>query len=224
VTPDTDLTVVDLTRGGFLLIRCAAAFAGLLVGPVYVLIFAAFQVPLPVVVPMGVGLVLAVAGWLLPAVVVHGKAEARRLELRYALVSYLTLVALHRAAGQGMGASLELAAGSSSAWTFARIGQRIDSAIRSGTAPWDGLAGLATELGIDELTDLASIADVAGTAGGGVYSTLLARAKALRHELLAREEAAAAVMSARMVLPKALLGVVTLLFLLYPAVMLIGGT
>ena len=38
---------------------------------------------------------LAAAGWFLPASVISGKAAARRREMRYALVSYLTLVALN---------------------------------------------------------------------------------------------------------------------------------
>jgi Flp pilus assembly protein TadB len=178
----------------------------------------------PYVLPIGAGVLLAVAGWLVPPRLVHDKAEARRREMRYALVSYLTLVALHRAAGQGMAAALEVAAESSSAWTFRRIGGRIDSALRAGIPPWQGLAALAAEVGIDELSDLASIADTAGTAGAGVYSTLLAKARALRNALQSDEEKTASILSARMVIPKALLGIVTLLFLLYPAVTLIGGT
>lgn len=223
-TPDADLAVIELSRGEFLLIRLGAVFAGLLVGPLYGVIFAVFGLSVSVLWPVGFGIVLAVVGWFVVADVVHGKAEARRREMRYALVSFLTLVALHRAAGQGMSASLELAASSSTSWTFARIGQRISSSVRAGAAPWDGLAGLAAELGIEELADIASIADLAGTGGAGVYSTLLSRAKALRLELQSKEEAAALVMSARMVAPKAMLGIVTLLFLLYPAVMTITGS
>ena len=146
-----------------------------------------FQRMLPLVVPAAVGLILAAVTWLTVGVVVHAQAESRRREMRYALVSYLTLVALHRAAGQAMGKSLELAATSSSAWTFQRIAQRMALATRSGSNEWAGLAGLAAELGIDELSDLASIADTAGVAGAGVYSTLMARAQSLRHELQTKE-------------------------------------
>src|SRR5664279_6649599 len=62
-----------------------------------------FQKMLPLVVPGAVGLILAAVTWLTVGVVVHAQAESRRREMRYALVSYLTLVALHRAAGQAMG-------------------------------------------------------------------------------------------------------------------------
>ena len=175
VTPDRDLMVIEMSRGTFLLVRLAASGAALLVGPVYSLVFLLIGFRLPLVVPAAVGLILAGVTWLTVGVVVHAQAESRRREMRYALVSYLTLVALHRAAGQAMGKSLELAATSSSAWTFQRIAQRMSLATRSGSNEWAGLAGLAAELGIDELSDLASIADTAGVAGAGVYSTLMAR-------------------------------------------------
>jgi hypothetical protein len=182
-----------------------------------------FQKMLPLVVPAAVGLILAAVTWLTVGVVVHAQAESRRREMRYALVSYLTLVALHRAAGQAMGKSLELAAMSSSAWTFQRIAQRMSLATRSGSNEWAGLAGLAAELGIDELSDLASIADTAGVAGAGVYSTLMARAQSLRHELQTKEEEAAAAASTRLAIPKVILTFTTFVFLLYPALMQLVG-
>ena len=223
VTPDRDLMVIEMSRGTFLLVRLAASGAALLVGPVYSLVFLLVGFRLPLVVPAAVGLILAGVTWLTVGVVVHAQAESRRREMRYALVSYLTLVALHRAAGQAMGKSLELAAMSSSAWTFQRIAQRMALATRSGSNEWAGLAGLAAELGIDELSDLASIADTAGVAGAGVYSTLMARAQSLRHELQTKEEEAAAAASTRLAIPKVILTFTTFVFLLYPALMQLVG-
>ena len=224
VTPDRDLMVIEMSRGTFLLVRVAASGAALLVGPIYSLVFLLIGFRLPLVVPAAVGLILAGVTWLTVGVVVHAQAESRRREMRYALVSYLTLVALHRAAGQAMGKSLELAAmSSSSAWTFQRIAQRMSLATRSGSNEWAGLAGLAAELGIDELSDLASIADTAGVAGAGVYSTLMARAQSLRHELQTKEEEAAAAASTRLAIPKVILTFTTFVFLLYPALMQLVG-
>jgi hypothetical protein len=223
VTPDRDLMVIEMSRGTFLLVRVAASGAALLVGPIYSLVFLLIGFRLPLVVPAAVGLTLAAVTWLTVGVVVHAQAESRRREMRYALVSYLTLVALHRAAGQAMGKSLELAAMSSSAWTFQRIAQRMALATRSGSNEWAGLAGLAAELGIDELSDLASIADTAGVAGAGVYSTLMARAQSLRHELQTKEEESAAAASTRLAIPKVILTFTTFVFLLYPALMQLVG-
>jgi hypothetical protein len=223
VTPDRDLKVIEMSRGTFLLVRVAASAAALLIGPIYFLILLLIGLALPVVVPTAIGVILAVVTWLTVGVVVHAQAETRRREMRYALVSYLTLVALHRAAGQAMGKSLELAAASSSVWTFQRIAQRMAMATRSGSNEWAGLAGLAAELGIDELSDLASIADTAGIAGAGVYSTLVARAQSLRHELQTKEEEAAAAASTRLAIPKVILTFTTFVFLLYPALMQLVG-
>lgn len=223
VTPDRDLRVIEMSRGTFLLLRVAASAAALLVGPIYSLIFLIIGFTLPVVIPAGVGLILAVVTWLSVGVVVHAQAESRRREMRYALVSYLTLVLLHRAAGQAMGKSLELAAASCSAWTFQRIAQRMALATRSGSNEWAGLAGLAAELEIEELSDVASIADTAGGSGAGVYSTLLARIQSLRHELQTNEEEAAAASSTRLAIPKVILTFTTFVFLLYPALMQLVG-
>ena len=223
-TPDADLRVIEMTRGEFLFLRIGVAAGGLLVGAIYLLLFAAFDAGIPPVFPVGLGIVVAIIGWIAVGSIIHGRAEERRREMRYALVSYFTLLALHRASGEGMASALEMTAASSQAWTFRRIEQRVSSSLRTGGAAWDGLAKLAIELGIDELADLSSIADAAGTQGAGIYSTLLARAKALRNELLNYEESAALVASSRMVIPKALLGIVTLIFLLYPAVMKLAGS
>ena len=75
----------------------------------------------------------------------------------------------------------------------------------------------------DELSDLASIADTAGGAGAGVYSTLMARAQSLRHELQTKEEEAAAASSTRLAIPKVILTFTTFVFLLYPALMQLVG-
>lgn len=222
-TPDADLSVVELSRGAFLWSRLSYATLGLLAAPLQVLIYSVGDAGIPIAFPAGVGLLAAAAGWLVPPRLIHGKAEARRREMRYALVAYLRAVAMNRAAGQGMAAALTIAARASKAWTFRRIAGRIDSARRSGIAPWDGLSEMAAELGIDELGDLASIADTAGTSGAGIYSILLARADALQHELQSHEEASASILTTRMVAPKALLGMATVAFLLYPAVTLIGA-
>ena len=77
VTPDRDLTVIEMSRGTFLLLRVAASAAALLVGPIYSLIFLVIGFTLPVVVPAAVGLILAAVTWLTVGVVVHAQAESR---------------------------------------------------------------------------------------------------------------------------------------------------
>lgn len=218
-TPDGDLAVAGISRGRFLLIRVAAVLGALLCGQVYSLALLALGLGIPIAVPQLLFLVVAVVAWFSVGLWVRELAANRRREMRYALVSYLTLVALHRAAGLAMGAALRTAAASSSSRTFRRIRDRIDRSARAGESAWIGLADLASELGIDELSDIAAIADTAGTQGAGVYMTLMARASSLRRELQKAEETLAAQTSTKLAIPRVLLAFATFAFLLFPALM-----
>lgn len=218
-TPDRDLAVAGISRGRFLLIRVAAVLGALLCGQVYSLVLLALGLGIPIAVPQLLFGVVAVVAWFSVGLWVRELAANRRREMRYALVSYLTLVALHRAAGLAMGAALRTAAASSSSRTFRRIRDRIDRSARAGESAWIGLADLASELGIDELSDIAAIADTAGTQGAGVYMTLMARASSLRRELQKAEETLAAQTSTKLAIPRVLLAFATFAFLLFPALM-----
>lgn len=215
--PAKDLAILGLSKGRFLLRRVGVSMLLLLTGPVYATLFWAVGLNLSFVFPQVLGILLAVTGWFVVGMTVRDRAIKRRREMRYALVSYLTLVALHRAAGLGMGAALTAAAEESPAWTFRRIGDRIAATAREGESPWVGLAELAGELGIHELGDIASISHTAGNRGAGVYSTLMARASSLRRELQKSEEAAAAATSTYLVLPMLLMLIAAMGFLAYPA-------
>lgn len=215
--PQKDLAILGLSKGRFLMRRVGVALLLLLTGPLYATMFWALGLGLSFLFPQMLGLALAVVGWFAVGMTVRDRAAKRRREMRYALVSYLTLVALHRAAGLGMGAALSAAAEESPAWTFRRIGDRIAATAREGESPWVGLSELASELGINELADIASIAHTAGNRGAGVYSTLMARASSLRRELQKTEEAAAAATSTYLVLPMLLMLIAAMGFLAYPA-------
>lgn len=218
-TPDRDLAVAGISVGRFLLIRVAAVLGALVCGQVYSLMLWALGLGISIAVPQLVFLVVAVVAWFSVGLWVRELAANRRREMRYALVSYLTLVALHRAAGLAMGAALRTAAASSAARTFRRIRDRIDRSARAGESAWIGLADLAAELGIDELSDIAAIADTAGTQGAGVYMTLMARASSLRRELQKAEETLAAQSSTKLAIPRVMLAFATFAFLLFPALM-----
>ena len=218
-SPDADLAVIEKSRQQFLLERVGLATVGLLVVPIWGVMLWALGIELPVVIPALGSVALAVLFWLVPANRVTVAAAERRREMRYALVSYLTLVALHRAAGEGAAASLELAAVASDSWAFRRIDRQVSAALRAQRTEWQALQDLAHELQIDELADLSSIAETAGVMGAHIGPTLLARAASLRHELMAKEQSAAAESTNRMVFPKMMLAFVVVGFLLFPPFM-----
>ena len=150
-SPDADLAVIEKSRQQFLLERVGLATVGLLVVPIWGVMLWALGIELPVVIPALGSAALAVLFWLVPANRVTVAAAERRREMRYALVSYLTLVALHRAAGEGAAASLELAAVASDSWAFRRIDRQVSAALRAQRTEWQALQDLAHELQIDEL-------------------------------------------------------------------------
>lgn len=222
-TPDKDLQVLQMSRGTFLFNRVVAALCALLVGPFYGAFFAIIGLQLPFAISALSSLVLAGVAWFAIGVMTRDRAARRRREMKYALVSFLTSVAMNRAAGLAMGQALSGAAAESQAWPFRMIQQRMAAAVRGGTSEWAGLAGLGPELGVDELSDLASISDIASHAGAGVYDTLLARASSLRRELLADEREAAARSSKNLAVPRVLLTVVLAAFLIFPPLLRLTG-
>ena len=217
-TPDADLALIEWSRGRFLLVRIAVTAFAVLIGPAFVGLVTLGGGSIGYVVPQAFSLLLGLGAWYTLGVVVKDRAAARRLEMREALVSYLTLVALYRAAGQGMIDSLQEAAGASDAWTFRRIAARLSASVRGPVdlTPEIGLRMLGAELGIGELTDVADIATSASMEGAGIFTTLLARADALRNQMQSDAEANAASKSAQMGIPKALLAFTGIAFMLYP--------
>ncbi len=112
--------------------------------------------------------------------------------------------------------ALEAAAEIGGGWAFERIGAALDEARKASRPPWDGLARLAAEIGVTELSDLAEIAGVAGQEGARILATLNARAESMRAQALAATKAQAGARSTTMVLPIALLAGGFLVLLIFP--------
>jgi len=173
---------------------------------------ASLTVPAVASLALGTGLFFA------PDLVVRTNAAEKRLDFRYALTSYLDLVALERGAGAAPTQALEAAAQIGGGWAFARISGALAAARKAGRPPWEGLADLAVQTGVPELIDLAEIAEVAGHEGASIMQTLAARAESMRAEALSATKAKAGSRSTTMVVPIALLGAGFLLLLVFPMV------
>lgn len=222
-TPDEDLALIEWTRGRYLLVRVALTLAAVLVGPLFWVMFNLGGAPIGLTVPQGLSLLLGLFVWYAMGVWVTGQAAQRRMEMREALVSYLTVLALYRASGEGMVSAMQQAAAASDAWTYRRIDARLSASLRAGLSPQDGLRQLGRELQINELGDVADIAATASLEGAGVFTTLLARADALRNQMQSDAESTAAAKSVRMGVPKALLVMTGVAFLMYPLIIGIAG-
>lgn len=213
--PQKDLAILEKTRSEFVLERAGWFVVGLLVLPLWSVLMWLLGAPPPPPVPALGSLVVAALAWKVSGSRVAARARERRQEMRYALVSYITVVAMHRATGLGAAASLEAAASSSDSWAFRRIDQEVSTALRSHRTAWQALQDLADELDITELGDLSSIAENAGVDGAQIGATLLARAASLRNELFAQEQRRASDATDRLLVPKLILAFVMLGFIIF---------
>jgi Flp pilus assembly protein TadB len=222
--PSEDLALLDRDRSTWLASKVACGLIGLIAAPLVAAVLAIGGTRVPLSVPVIASLALGTGLFFAPDLVTRSSAQRRRSDFRYALASYLDLVALERGAGAGPTEALEAAADIGGGWAFERIRWALDNARRAGQAPWSGLAALAAQTGVIELADLADIAEVAGQEGAKILQTLAARAESMRAEALAGERARAGSRSTTMVIPIALLGAGFLILLVFPMIYRILGS
>jgi hypothetical protein len=216
--PHAELELTRQSVESFLLAKLAMALLGLLAPPLLVLITAMIGLRLPIVVPVGASLALAVLLFLLPDVDVRRKAADARAEFRRGICTFIDLVALERLADAGAIEALERAAAIGDGWVFGRIRDVLVRAQLAGVPAWEGLNALAAEVGVSELGDVGDIVALAGEDGAAVYQTLRARAHALRTAILSQHETDANTASEKLAIPVACLGLAFIALLVYPAI------
>jgi tight adherence protein C len=213
-----DLAILDRSLEGFLGRKLLLALGGLLFPTVVnVLYLVVLGTALPVVVPLWGGLFLAVIAFLIPDTMLHREAEERRRDFRHAVGSFLDLVAMNLAGGRGVPEALMSASSVGQGWAFARLRDTLANARLSGHTPWSALGQLGTDLGIDELRDLAASLTLVAEDGAKVRASLVARAATLRRRELTDSEGKAAERSQSMLVAQLVLCGAFFLFLAYPA-------
>lgn len=221
--PHADLTLLGKTANDYLALK--AAMIGLAVaGPVVLWGWCALLgVALPWPVSWGSCAAFAAAVFFAPDASIRGQATDARSAFRQAIIAYLDLVALARAAGSGPADALESAAKVGEGWTFKRLGIALDPARRGTGSAWDELTRLSKEIDVPELADLAAIAGLAGTRGAGILDTLMAKAQSLREVELSAQVSRAKSRTETMTVPMALSVIGFLLLLGYPAFARMAG-
>lgn len=214
--PGIDLRILGKDQSDWLVSKVGLCAVGLALVPSVSALAALGGHSLPWVIPVGGMVVLGALMFFLPDLITRADARNRRADFRHALASYFDLVALERGAGAAPTEALEAAAQVGFGWAFARIRATLEQARKASQPPWDGLAKLANEIGIGELSDLAEIAEVAGQEGARILETLAARAEAMRTQALAATKAQAGARSTTMVLPISLLASGFLVLLIFP--------
>ena len=145
-------------------------------------------------------------------------AASRRKAFAHALSAYCNVAVMSLAAGRGVEQALETASTAGEGWAFAELRGALTAGYVRGDPPWEALNALGTELGVDDLSELASTISMAGEEGAAVRDTISAKARTIRERITAETEQSAAAVTERMSLPAVLMVMGFLVFLGYPAV------
>ncbi|MGW2572693.1 type II secretion system F family protein [Streptomyces sp. NPDC001537] len=216
--PTVNLALLGQGPGQFMLKKVALAGLGLLCPVIATIPWIIAGVGLPFYVPAGVGLLIAGLLFITPDLAVRDQAKRAREEFAHALSAYLDLVALKRAADAGPAEALEKAAEVGEGWPFLYLQGALRRARLEKIPPYQALTELAHEYDLPVLDDVADIMRGSATDGAAVYKALRARTTALNAELLADQAAEANTASEKMTAPGALLAVLVMLLMAFPAV------
>ncbi|WP_328834569.1 type II secretion system F family protein [Streptomyces europaeiscabiei] len=216
--PTTNLALLGQGPGQFMLKKVVLAALGLLCPVIATIPWIIAGVSLPFYVPGAVGLLIAGLLFITPDLAVRDQAKRAREEFAHALSAYLDLVALKRAADAGPTEALEKAAEVGAGWPFLYLQGALRRARLEKIPPYQALTELAAEYDLPVLDDVADIMRGSATDGAAVYKALRARTAALNAELLADQAAEANAASEKMTAPGALLAVLVMLLMAFPAV------
>ncbi|WP_369228457.1 type II secretion system F family protein (plasmid) [Streptomyces sp. R39] len=216
--PAANLALLGQGPGAFMLKKVALAFLGLLCPVLPVIPLLVAGVSLPVYLPPAVGLIVAAVLFIVPDLALRDQARRARREFAHALSAYLDLVALKRAADAGPAEALEKAAEVGRGWPFLYLQSALRRARMEKIPPYEALLQLARDHDLPVLDDVADIMRGSATDGAAVYQALRARTAALNAELLSAQAAEANAASEKMTAPGALLTVLVMLLMAFPAV------
>ncbi|SEB31634.1 type II secretion system F family protein [Streptomyces melanosporofaciens] len=216
--PAKNLSLLRQAPERFVLTKTALAILGLLMPAVATAPWLLLGLGVPFYVPAVAGLAVGALLWIVPDLSVRDQAKRAREEFAHALTAYLDLVALKRSGGSGPTEAMERAAAVGQGWPFQLLQQALLRARVDRIPPWEALEELHRDLDLPVLEDIAEIMRRSAHDGAAVYASLRARAQSLRTELLEAQAAEANADSEKMTAPGALLAVLVMLLIAFPAV------
>lgn len=214
--PVQEMRLTGTSSEKYVISKVGMPLLGLLFPTINGYLLSQFGVQLPIGVPIGMGLLLAVVMFFFVDISIKAKAAEAREEFVRAVAVYLDLVALERSAAHGPVESLERAARVGTGWVFDRIRESLDGARLAGIPPWDGLSRVAAEIGVPALGDVGDIMRLSGTEGAQVYQTLVSRAESLRGAIRTKEQDRANTATTVLYIPTSLMVMVLFVLAGYP--------
>jgi tight adherence protein C len=218
-----DLALAGKSFENFLATSALLAVFGFLIGPILLLMTTVVGIHVSFILPIWLGLVLAVIFAVLPYVEVKQKAAQRRKDFRHAVGAFLDLVGMNLAGGRGVPEALMAASEIGGGWSMLRIREALGNARITGQTPWQALGALGEEIRVDELRDLAAALSLVAEDGAKVRESLTARAVSLRRRELADLEGQAGERSQSMLVAQMFLVAGFLVFLVFPVIGVLLG-
>jgi pilus assembly protein TadC len=218
-----NLALADKSMESFLATKVLLAVLGFLLGPLLLVLMTVAGIHMSLVIPVWIGLVVAVIFFLLPDLEVKQKADQRRKDFRHAVGSFLDLVTMNLAGGRGVPEALMSASEMGGGWSMSRIRDALANARITGQTPWQALGALAEEVKVDELRDLATALSLVADDGAKIRESLTARAASLRRRQLTDLEGQAGERSQSMLVAQMVLVMGFLVFLVYPVIPVLIG-
>jgi tight adherence protein C len=218
-----DLALADKSFENFLATSVLLGVFGFLIGPILLLLLSVIGVHISFVLPIWLGLILAIIFSIFPYVEVKQKADQRRKDFRHAVGAFLDLVGMNLAGGRGVPEALMAASEIGGGWSMWRIRDALANARITGQTPWQALGALGEEIRVDELRDLAAALSLVAEDGAKVRESLTARAVSLRRRELADLEGQAGERSQSMLVAQMFLVAGFLVFLVFPVVGVLLG-
>ena len=215
---ETQLRVLGRAREQHVVYLLAAAVGGLVLPSLVVWVLQqAGLIGLGWYAPLAIGLLFAVLG----PMVVHStsieRANALRGDLRYQVSAYLDVVTMLLAGNSGYEGALEQAARAGDGRMFAELRRRMRESGARGASLTDALMRAGSELGIDELQQIASTAALSAAEGAPVARTLAAKCATMCAALSTEQETEARLRTSRLTTPIVGMALIFMALVIYPA-------
>jgi Flp pilus assembly protein TadB len=218
-----DLAVIGRSVPDHMALRAAGATAGVVGVALVGTLAAAAGAPASALLLGWLAIFAGLIGFVAPDALARRRAVERRQAFRQSLAFFLDLVIVVLAGGAGVGGALRQAAAAGDGWAYLQIRNALTGAHLRREPQWAVLGRLGTELGVEELEQLAAQVALAEREGASVRQSLTAKAASIRDHELSDAEAKASSATVRMTAPLVLLGMAFCVFILYGAISSVGA-
>jgi tight adherence protein C len=218
-----DLRIVGRTPEDYAGETAVYCLFGIMLGPWLGAAVWVAGAPFPATIAGAVSLTAGATGLFVPWFSLRDTARARRAGFLHALIAYCHVTAMSLAAGRGVEQALTTAAAAGEGWAFTELRAALNAGYVRGETPWDSLGRLGADLGVPDLSQLASTIAMAGEDGAAVRETISTKARTISNRIGADAEQATQRATAQMGLPAVAIAAGFLVFLMYPALAALGS-